>query len=85
MFQNSIILTHIVSVIINFQKYLNYLSMQSKSLKDSKVWDVDGFTLHLEFYKSKIIIKDEEGNILKISKKEPLSMILNLIGNFKSD
>ena len=85
MFQNSIILTHIVSVIISFQKYLNYLSMQSKSLKDSKVWDVAGFTLHLEFYKSKIIIKDEEGNILKISKKEPLSMILNLIGNFKSD
>jgi len=56
----------------------------SKILKDVKIWKISDYPIHIEYYDSELIIKDENGNVMRISKKEPLSMIINLIGNFKS-
>ena len=58
--------------------------MTSKILKDVKIWKISDYPIHIEYYDSELIIKDENGNVMRISKKEPLSMIINLIGNFKS-
>ena len=58
--------------------------MTSKILKDEKIWRVNGFPIHIKLYDSEIIITDEDGNKLKITKTHPLSIILNLIGNFKT-
>jgi hypothetical protein len=55
-----------------------------KILKDVKIWKMNDFSIHIELYDSEIIIKDENENVLRISKKEPLSIILDLIGSFKS-
>ncbi len=59
--------------------------MTSKTLLDVKTWEINGYLIHLEHYDSEIIVKDENGNRIKISKKEPLSIILDLIGSFKTD
>ena len=59
--------------------------MSSKILKDQKIWDVNGYPIHIEYYDSWIVIKDENGNSMRITKKEPLKLILNLVGSFKTD
>jgi hypothetical protein len=59
--------------------------MSNKILKDEKIWDVKGFPITLKFYDSEITIKDENGNYMRISKKEPLSMVLDVIGIFKTE
>jgi hypothetical protein len=59
--------------------------MSSKKPKDIIVWQVDGCPLSIELYKSKIIIRDENGNKIKVTKKEPLSIILDLVGSFKTN
>lgn len=46
---------------------------------------MDGYPISLEFYDSMIIIQDENGNRIKVSKKEPLKLILDVTGNFKSN
>ena len=59
--------------------------MPGKRPIDLKIWEINGFPIHLEHYDSEVIIKDENGNSMKISKKNKLSIILNLIGSFESD
>ena len=59
--------------------------MPSKIPKDKKIWEINGFPIHLELYDSEIIVKDENGNSMRISKKNQLSIILNVNGIFKSD
>jgi len=59
--------------------------MSSKILKDVKIWKINDFEIHIERYDSELIIKDEYGNIMKISKKDPLFILLDLEGSFKSD
>jgi hypothetical protein len=59
--------------------------MPSKILKDQKIWDVNGFPIHLELYDSNIIVRDEDGNSMRIAKKEPLAMVLDVYGIFKTD
>jgi hypothetical protein len=59
--------------------------MVNKKSKDVIVWQVDSYPISLELYDSMIIIQDENGNKIKVSKKEPLKLILKLIGNFKTD
>jgi hypothetical protein len=58
--------------------------MADKKPRDVKIWVINGFTIHLEQYGSVIIIKDEYGNSMNISKKNQLSVILNLKGNYIS-
>lgn len=58
---------------------------KSKILKDQRIWDVNGFSINLEYYDSWIVMKDENGNSMRITKKEPLKLILNLVGSFKTD
>jgi hypothetical protein len=50
-----------------------------------KTWEINGFPIHLKYNNSEVIIKDEYGNSMRISKKNQLSIILNLNGIFKSD
>jgi hypothetical protein len=59
--------------------------MSSKTLRDNKTWKVNGFKIQIELYDSELIIKDKYGNSMKISKKDPLFVLLNLEGNFKPD
>ena len=59
--------------------------MPSKIIKDVKIWTINDFPIHVEYNDSEIIIRDENGNKIKISKKEPLKIILDLVGNFKTD
>jgi len=59
--------------------------MSSKTLIDMKTWGINGFLIFLEYYDSEIIIKDENKNSMRISKKNQLSIILNLNGSFVSD
>ena len=58
--------------------------MSTKILKDVKIWKISDFPIHVELYDSELIIKDENGNELKIRKKDQNKIILNLIGSFKS-
>ncbi len=58
--------------------------MTNKTVRDVKSWEIDGFPIHLEFYDSEIIIKDECGNSMNISKQNRLSLIVNLKGSFVS-
>jgi len=67
------------------KKYLNIGFMRNKTLIDVKTWEINGFPIHLEYYDSEIIVKDENGNSMRISKKNRLSIVLNLNGSFKSD
>jgi len=59
--------------------------MKNKKPLDVKSWKINGFPIHLEHYDSMIIFKDENGNSMKISKYDRLSVILNLNGSFKSE
>jgi len=59
--------------------------MSSKTTVETKRWDINGYTINLELYDSMIIIQDENGNKIKVSKKEPLKLILDLVGSFKTD
>jgi len=59
--------------------------MGNKKQKELKTWEINGFPIHLEYYDSEIIVKDGNGNKMKILKKDSLSIILNLNGSFKSD
>ena len=59
--------------------------MTQKKPRDTKTLDTNGFRIHIELYDSMIIIKDESGNSMSITKKEPLSLILNLKGKFVSN
>jgi len=59
--------------------------MPSKIFKEVKIWKVNGYSIHVELYDSELIVKDENGNRMMITKKEPLSIFLNLEGSFKSD
>ena len=71
----------IIYLLLNFFK--NWF-VTSKILKDEKIWRVNGFPIHIKLYDSEIIITDEDGNKLKITKTNPMSIILNLIGSFKT-
>ena len=51
--------------------------MPIKHLKDKKILDINGFLIHLEIYDSCIVIKDQLGNSMKITKKSPQSIVLN--------
>ena len=51
---------------------------------DKKTLEINGFPIHLELYDSEIIIKDENGNNMRISKKKRQSIVLNLNGIFSS-
>jgi hypothetical protein len=59
--------------------------MSGKILKDNMIWKVNGFQFYIEPFESELIIKDEYGNSIKISKKDPLFVLLNLEGSFKPD
>lgn len=58
--------------------------MASKSPRDVKIWEINSFPIHLELYDSEIIIKDEYGNRMNISKQNQISLILDLKGSFVS-
>jgi len=51
-------------------------------LKDETTVKINGFPIYIEQYDSKIIIKDENKNRMKISKDNKLSILLNLEGKF---
>jgi len=51
-------------------------------LKDETTIKINGFPVYIEQYDSKIIIKDENKNRMKISKDNKLSILLNLEGKF---
>ena len=72
--------------IINYLSYDSSLSkpMAIKQLKDKKILDMNGFLLYLEIYDSRIVIKDEFGNSMNITKKSRLSILLDLSGYFSS-
>ena len=55
-----------------------------KQLKDKKILDMNGFLLHLEIYDNEIRIKDDYLNSMRITKKSPKSIVLNLSGYFSS-
>ena len=59
--------------------------MPSKIPVETKRWDINRYSISLEFYDSMIIIQDENGNKIKVSKKEPLSIVLDLVGSFKTN
>jgi hypothetical protein len=59
--------------------------MANKKPKDAIIWQVDGYPISIELYDSMIIIQDENGNKIKVSKKDSLKLILDLVGNFKTD
>jgi len=58
--------------------------MVNKQPLDKKILDMNGFPLHLEIYDSRIVIKDEHGNSMRIEKKSPQSIVLVLKGIFSS-
>jgi len=58
--------------------------MSKKRLKDKKILDMNGFPLHLEIYDSEIIVKDDHLNVMRITKRNKNSIVLNLSGFFSS-
>ena len=58
--------------------------MSEKRLKEKKIIEVNGYPMHLEIYDSEIIIKDENDNSMRITKKNQQSIVLNLNGIFSS-
>ena len=58
--------------------------MSEERLKDKKILEINGFPMYLEIYDSEIIIKDEESNSMRITKKSQQSIVLNLSGIFSS-
>ena len=55
--------------------------MAKNKPKDKKILDMNGFPLHLEIYDSSIVIRDEYGNSMRITKKSPQSIVL-VLGNY---
>jgi len=55
-----------------------------KRPKDKKIWEINGFPIHLELYDSEIIVKDENDNIMRITKEGQQSIGLGLNGIFTS-
>jgi len=53
-------------------------------LKDKKTVKINGFSIHIEYNDSMIIIKDDYGNKMKITKKDQIFLLLNLEGRFNS-
>jgi hypothetical protein len=53
-----------------------------RGLKDRKILEINNFPIHLEIYNSEIIIKDENDNSIRITKKNNQSIILKLKGIF---
>ena len=53
-------------------------------LKDKITVIINTFPITIEKYDSKIIIKDEYENRMKITKDNQISILLNLKGTFKS-
>jgi hypothetical protein len=58
--------------------------MNKNEPKDKKILDMNSFPLHLEIYESEIIIKDENLNKMRITKRSEKSIVLNLSGFFSS-
>ena len=58
--------------------------MTKKQPLDKKILNMNGFPLYLEIYDSRIVIKDEHGNSMRITKKSPQSIVLVLKGIFSS-
>ena len=56
--------------------------MTRKRPKDKKIWEINSFPIHLEQYDSEIIVKDENNNNMRITKKSRQSIVLNLNGIF---
>jgi hypothetical protein len=53
--------------------------------KNKQILKVNKYPIHLENNDSLILIKDNYGNSMRISKNENQSIVLNLAGNFKSE
>jgi len=58
--------------------------MAGKRPKNAKIWTINGFPIHLERYDSVIIVKDQNGNSIEITKKRQQSIVLDLNGIFTS-
>jgi hypothetical protein len=58
--------------------------VKSNILKDEKILILNEYPIQIKYYDSEIIISDEYDNEIKISKKEPNSFILKLIGSYKT-
>ena len=58
--------------------------MSKKRPEHKKILEINGFPIHLKTSESEIIIKDEEGNGMRITKKSRQSIVLNLNGIFSS-
>jgi hypothetical protein len=52
--------------------------------KNKTIVVINSFPITIEKYDSKIIIKDDNENKVKISKDNNISILLNLEGNFQS-
>jgi len=48
------------------------------------VWEINKYPIQVEKDKKHILIHDEQGNKIKISKKDKNSLVLDLVGSFKS-
>ena len=58
--------------------------MTKTKLKDMKTWKINGFPIHLEQYDTVLVVKDENGNSLGITKDKQNSIVLKLNGIFTS-
>ena len=58
--------------------------MNEKNLKKKKIWTINGFPIQLEKYDSVIIVKDQNGNSIRITKEWKQPIVLNLNGIFTS-
>ena len=56
--------------------------MADKLPIDVKILEINGFPIHVEQYDSSIIVKDENGNSMEISKMKDQSIVLSLYGIF---
>jgi len=58
--------------------------MPKNSLIDKKTWAINGFPIHLEQYDTILVVKDENGNCIGITKDKQQSIVLDLNGIFTS-
>ena len=58
--------------------------MSKKQLGDEILLEINGFPMHLEVYDSELIVKDENNNSMRITKKRQQSIVLELKGSFSS-
>ena len=58
--------------------------MKDKRPIYEKIWEINGHPIHIEKYDSIIIVSDENGNSMEISKSKNQSIILSLYGIFTS-